>query len=171
MVLQFFRRANEEALASGRPPVLWSDIVLWKSDICGAYNLIRFRPEDVHLLASETDDEKIIIFLVGTFGWCGTPAAFHVVTRAIVYELKARLRGDAEMYVDDVGGVCLRSDVDFDMSTARKIIEGLLGPGSVAEDKTETSDDNGGSPTLIGYTLNVNDVLVTVSDRNIHKAV
>lgn len=99
MVLQFFRRMNDEAAAAGRPPVLWSDITMWKTDICGAYNLIRFRPEDVHYLASETDDEKIIIFLVGTFGWCGTPAAFQVVTRAIVFELKNRPESDAEMYV------------------------------------------------------------------------
>ena len=171
MVLQFFRRVNEDAHAAGQPPVQWSDIVLWKMDICGAYNLISFRPEDVHLLASETDDEKIIIFLVGTFGWCGTPAAFHVVTRAIVFELKARLTGDAEMYVDDVGGVCLRHDLAADMATAQKVIEGLLGPGSLAEDKTETSDQHDGSLTLIGYTLDLTRALVTVSERNILKAV
>ena len=78
-----------------------------------------------------------------------------------MFELKNRLRGDAEMYVDDVGGVCLRSDLTSDMQTAaRNVIEGLLGPGSVAEDKTETSDENGGQLTLIGYTIDLGAALI-----------
>jgi hypothetical protein len=37
-----------------------------------------------------------------------TPAAFQVITRAIVWELRHKLRGKAKMYVDDIFRVSLK---------------------------------------------------------------
>ena len=57
-------------------------------------------------MAAEMDEDRIIFFLCGVFGWTGMPAAFQVVTRAIQYELDKKLKGLLCMYVvDDVAGV------------------------------------------------------------------
>ena len=101
MILAFYREQKEID-----PSLTWADIRVWRMDLRGTYNLISFHPDDVHYLASQTSDEKVIIFLVGIFGCTGTPAAFYVVTGAIVHELKHVLTGAANMYVDDIFGVC-----------------------------------------------------------------
>jgi hypothetical protein len=105
MILQFFRMAREKD-----PSVQWEDIIIRKMDLKGAYTLSFFKTEDVRLLCSEMTDEQIIVFICGIFGWTGTPAAFQVVTRAILWDLSLILLGLALMFVDDIIGVCLLMD-------------------------------------------------------------
>jgi hypothetical protein len=41
------------------------------------------------------------------------------------------------MYVDDIFGVSLRKNLEYDMACARKTVTDLLGSKSLAEDKEE----------------------------------
>jgi hypothetical protein len=99
--------------------------VIWKMDLRGADTLINFRTEDVRLMSSEMIGDIIISFIYGIFGWTGTPAAFQVVTRALLWELTQVLVGLALMYVDDIRGVCLRNDVESEMDKTR-VVHGLV---------------------------------------------
>jgi hypothetical protein len=68
-------------------------------DLKGAYTLLSFHDEDVPLLGSLIDENRVIFFLCGVFGWSGTPAAFQVVTRAIKFEVYQLIDGCLGMSV------------------------------------------------------------------------
>lgn len=149
--------------AKGRDPSLrWEDMRIWKMDLRGAYTLLSFRPEDVGLFAMLLSDDLVYLQMVGIFGWSGTPAAFQVVTRAITWELRHALQSRTVMYVDDIMGVCFERDLAADLATARSICTDLLGPGSVADDKTES----GVRLDVIGYTISLPDNRVLISRKN-----
>jgi hypothetical protein len=136
---------------SKNPHVRWEDMRIWKMDLKGAYTLLSFRPEDVGLFAMLLTGDLVYLQIAGIFGWSGTPAAFQVVTRAICWELRHSLRGRSLMYVDDILGVCFESDLKEDLATTRSICTDLLGPSSVADDKTEF----GVRLDMIGYTIDL----------------
>ena len=115
----------------------WEDMRIWKMDLRGAYTLLSYRPEDVGLFAMLLTGDVVYFQIAGIFGWSGTPAAFHVVTRAISWELQHALIGRALMYVDDIVGVCFATDLEADLRTTKQICTDLLGSGSIADDKTE----------------------------------
>jgi hypothetical protein len=94
------------------PTVHWSELVMFKMDLAGAYTLISFDPDDVPLMGFELTEERVIFFLCGIFGWSGTPAAFQVVTRACLFELRKLVVGRVCMYVDDVICICLLRNLD-----------------------------------------------------------
>jgi hypothetical protein len=156
-------------------------IRLWKMDLKGAYTLISYRAEDVHLMACSVPDDLVIFFLCGTFGWGGTPYAFQVVTRALVWELNSplgtvgsRLRGKALMYVDDLAGVSFEDDLQHDLGVAHALIEGLLGIGAVAADKTkldgEEQDTKPGELNFIGYKIDHHLKKTGITRKNVIKA-
>jgi hypothetical protein len=80
-------------------------------------------------------DDVVYFQIAGIFGWSDTPDAFHVVTRAISWELRHTLAGRALMYVDDIVGICLDTDLASDLSRTKTICTDLLGPKAIAEDK------------------------------------
>jgi hypothetical protein len=82
-------------------------------------------------------DNLVYLQFAGIFGWAGTPAVFQVVTRAIQWELRHTLTSSTIMYVDDIVGVCMASDVTEDLRRTRDVCTNLLGPSAVADDKTE----------------------------------
>jgi hypothetical protein len=157
MVYDFWRAAKER-----NPLVRWEDMRIWKMDLRGAYTLLSFRPEDVGLFAMLLSDDLVYLQMVGIFGWSGTPAAFQVVTRAITWELRHALRSRTVMYVDDIMGVCFAEDLEVDLARAKDICTSLLGPGSVADDKTES----GVRLDMIGYTISLPDNRVLISRKN-----
>jgi hypothetical protein len=165
MILRFYR----EAVAKD-PSVKWTDLVIWKMDLRGAYNLISFATGDVRYVASELSGDKVMFFLCGIFGWTGTPAAFQVVTRAISWELEQVLVGLMLMYVDDMVGVCLRKDVEGELAKARQLCTSLLGDNAVEELKTEV----GRRTTVIGYLFDLDSVLeravVSIAPKNVLRA-
>jgi bacterioferritin-associated ferredoxin len=57
---------------------------IWIIDLRGAYTLLSFRPEDVGLFATLLSDDLVYLQMVGTFCSSCTPAAFQVITRAIM---------------------------------------------------------------------------------------
>jgi hypothetical protein len=141
----------------------WNDLELFSKDLKGAFTLLFFDAEDVQHLAMEMTDEMVIIFICGIFGWTGTPAAFQVINRAIMHELKYILHGAAIMYSDDILVVTTKSAALEDMSATDNVCSNLMGPDSVEETKTKS----GRSLTFIGYEIDLDKRLVTISKRNI----
>ena len=120
MILDFWDNISKD-----NPGAVWSDLVMWKMDLKGAYTLMDVRPEEAGMFAQELVDDLIFFHLCGVFGWSCTPAAFQVITRAIVWELRHKLRGRAKMYVDDLFGISLRTNLEYDMACARKAVTDL----------------------------------------------
>ena len=147
-------------------------IRIWKMDIAGAYTQLTYRAEDVHLMACALPGDLVAFFTCGTFGWGAMPFAFNVITKAIVWELnegtKYKLNGRCLMYVDDLAGVCFDDDMASDQDKAKTLIEGLLGDGAIATDKTEPDDD--GHLDFIGYNVDIRNKRVGISRRNTLKA-
>jgi hypothetical protein len=144
------------------PECKWEDMRIWKMDLKGAYTLLSYRPEDVGLFAMLLTDDMVYFQIAGIFCWSGTPAAFHVVTRAITWELRHALVGRALMYVDDIVGVCFVGDLGSELQRTKEICTDLLGPGSIADDKTEY----GTRLDMIGYTLDLTTHRVSISSKN-----
>jgi hypothetical protein len=144
----------------------WDELVMWKMDLKGAYTLIDIRPEEVAMFAQELVDGLMYFHLCGVFGWSCTPAAFQVVTRAIVWEMKHKLKGKGIMYVDDILGICLRSQLQHDMDCTRRIVTDLMGPGSLAIEKEE----HGTRLEIIGWLIDLDTCRLSIARKNLLKA-
>ena len=116
------------------PGLTMADIDLWKTDLRGAYTLMSFKATNCIKSAVELVGGMTIIFLCGRFGWSSTPAAFQVITRAMVIELGRILMGMALMYVDDIVGISKRSELGRDLDAARGVCTQLLGEHAVQDD-------------------------------------
>jgi hypothetical protein len=134
--------------------------------VIGISNRFDIPPEWAHLFAQEIYNGKLILHNCGVFGGTVTPGAFQTVTRCVLHEVSATTKGGAEMYVDDLGGICMKVDVDYEMSRAKHIITDLLGDNSVQEEKNIT----GQVVKIIGWEFNLITQKVTVPRRNLMKA-
>jgi hypothetical protein len=65
-----------EEILTGQPDASWSDLVMWKMDLKGAYTLVDVHPDEVGMFAQEMMDGLMYYHLCGVFGWSCTPAAF-----------------------------------------------------------------------------------------------
>ena len=140
----------------------WDDLILWKKDLQGAFNLLWFRPADVPHLAFLLTGSLVVLHLAGMFGWVGMPFAFDVVTRCLRALVRSVIRGKADMYVDDVMAVSPRYALHLDMQAAHTAICDLLGPKAVAPAK----DESGRVLDWIGWEIDLDSRLVTLSHRN-----
>ena len=85
MIMSFFSRAKLKD-----PEVKWEDLWLWKMDLrAAAFTLLSVAPKNTPLFTMNLTDGLVIQVLCGLFGWTGTPFAFQVVTRAILFKLLA----------------------------------------------------------------------------------
>ena len=158
MVLEFFDSLNDAN---------WNELVLWKMDLKGAYTLLSFQPNVVRYLGGELISGDYIFFLSGIFGWNGTPSAFQVVTRAIQFECDKQLAGKAKMYVYDLMGICLRSQVDSEINIITNICFTLFNSECIESSKTLI----GRRLDFIGYTVDLDQRLISVSERNYLKCI
>jgi hypothetical protein len=149
------------------PDLEWKDMRIWVMDIAAAYTHLDIPSEMAHLYAQEINNGLIILHHCGVFGGSVTPAAFQPVTRCVLHEVRAETKGGADMYVDDLAGVCMEKDVEWEMSRAEQIITDLLGPGSVQLEKNVV----GQVVTIIGWSFNLKDQTVTVARKNLMKAI
>jgi hypothetical protein len=143
----------------------WDNIILWKMDLKGAFNLLWFKAAHTRYLAFPLTDGITVVHLAGMFGWVGMPFAFQVITRVVVALISFVILGLVLMYVDDVIGVSNLEAVESDMSAAHTAIVGLLGEDSVAISKNE----KGRALDVIGWCVDLDEQTVTVSARNLHK--
>jgi len=148
----------------------WDDLVLWKMDLKGAFNLIFFNPEEAGLLAMELTGGLTMISLVGTFGHQSTPFAFDVLSRTIIADVRSQIHGDAEICCDDLMGACAIWERVEDMETAHGCIETLFGPDSVADDKTDLGVDNlGRHIDFIGWYVDLDEARLGIARHNVLK--
>jgi hypothetical protein len=161
MVWQFWLKVLER-----NPHAKWTDLRIWKMDLRGAYTLICFGPDDAGLFGMLLTEDLVYLQIAGIFGWAGTPAAFQVVTRAIIWELRHALQSDVLMYVDDIMGVGMAEHVPTDIALTRAICTSLLGPNSVADDKTE----QGRRLDVIGYVIDLDTQRVSIARKNLLSA-
>jgi hypothetical protein len=120
-----------------------------------------YEASGVSKLAMELTDDKVIIFICGIFGWTGTPAAFQVINRALLHELKHAIKGDVVIYSDDILIVTLRKHLEHDSHITDKTCTNLMGPDSVETSKTES----GRTLSFIGYDIDLDMKLITISER------
>lgn len=158
MILDYYDNATRKI-----PDLNWDDLELFTKDLKGAFTLMFFDADGVQNLAMEMTGERVIIFICGIFGWTGTPAAFQVINRAIIHELKYVLQGTAIMYSDDILVVTTKNAAPHDMQATDKVCSNLMGPNSVEQEKTES----GRCVTFIGYDIDLDKQLITISKRNI----
>ena len=144
----------------------WEDLILWKVDLKGAYTLLSFSEGAVPYVSAELTEDRVILFLSGIFGWTGTPACFQVVTRALVWEFRQVVSGSCVMYVDDACGVSLKKDVAADVAKVSDICRTLFRAECIESSKTEM----GRRIDFIGYTIDLDLLRVSVTERNFLKA-
>ena len=143
----------------------WDNTVLWKIDLKGAFTLLFVQPTSCQRLAFALTGDLTMVYHVGMFGWTGMPAAFQVVTRIITRLVNLRLKGKAEMYVDDLMGCCHHDDLQDELEAARAVCNGLLGEGAVEEKKTTS----GRQQDFIGWQINLDRRSVSVAAHNYQK--
>lgn len=146
------------------------ELVLYKMDLKGAFTLLFVNPEHVRRLAFELTDGLTMFYITGMFGWSGTPAAFDVVSRVIRKTLKMILLGDADIYVDDIMGVCSRKELVGEMRKVRNMLTGLLGPSALAVEKEETSAFSE-EIVWVGWGIDLRSGTISLSTKNCLKCV
>ena len=162
MVFEFWEREKKI-----NPKARWEDIELWKMDLAGAFTLLSFQAAMVRHVALALWGGLIVFFLCGVFGWTGTPGCFQVVNRTLMYEAAKLLRGLAQMFCDDVMGVCFSKDVSHDQQVLRWLIQTLFNDeGAVAEQKTE----RGRKLVILGYNVDLDTLVASIDDKNLYNA-
>ncbi|KAJ1437277.1 hypothetical protein B484DRAFT_428363 [Ochromonadaceae sp. CCMP2298] len=102
----------------------------------------------------------------------GDPAPMNTLFTKLEADLRFRwelgriLRGAAGIYVDDIVGECRREDLDSELATGKRLVESLLGPRTIEDDKTKT----GRRIEVIGFTLDLDRQLLAISDRCVERA-
>jgi len=144
-----------------------SEVMLWAKDLKGAFTLLRFHPAQSRLFALGLECGLTTICPCGNFGWVGTPYAFNVVSRTLEVITEHTIDGAGLWYVDDLNGCSNRRTYESDMNRVDDEVRTLLGPGSVAADK----DKSGRQLDMIGWLIDLDAQLVTISDRNFDKTV
>jgi hypothetical protein len=140
-----------------------NDMILWKIDLKGAFNLIFFEAKRAGLFSMSLNQFITIISLVGNFGWTGTPFAFGVISQSLLFGIRKRLRGNVEICTDDLCGVSHRNDVDHDIAIVREVIIKLLGPFAINEKKTVVAR----VADIVGWSINLDTQLVTMAKHNL----
>jgi hypothetical protein len=102
-----------------------------------------------------------MVYIVGMFGWTGTPFAFDVVTKSLRRAIRKIISGSLEMYVDDLMGCSLISQTDNDIQLAGDECRSLAGPEAMAEEKTE----KGRILIFLGWEINLDTKMVTTVFR------
>jgi hypothetical protein len=103
----------------------------------------------------------------GNFGLSEFPFIFAVITRVCESEIKELLHGKMLMYVDDMMGVCHRKSLTHDMAVTRDYCIKLLGPDSVADDKSAS----GRRLDIIGWCIDLDKIRVTIARKNLLKLI
>lgn len=144
----------------------WENVRIWKMDVEGAFTLMDFDPRDVRLMSFEMTDELTYFPIAGIFGLTGMPFAFNVATKVLKETINGKIKGEMVMYVDDVIGISAVWHVNSDMQIAKRAIEGMFGPGTVASAKT----DMGTALDVIGWNLDCSSQSFSMSGRNADRA-
>lgn len=141
-------------------------IRMWKDDISGAFTHFRFRPQDVRLLAHILDQERVVIYLFGMFGWTACPAVFGVITRLLTVACCRALLGLLKIYVDDLMGVATVDTADRDQAHCQKMVRGLLGDAAINAKKSVPPSS---TCEMIGWEIDVLAGVIRPNARGVRK--
>ena len=142
-------------------------VVVWKTDLKGAFTLLKFDPDHVHLMSSFLTDGSIYIGIRGNFGWSGMPFAFNIASRFLEIRIRRDINGDCHIYCDDAIGISALSDWISDRSRAVSIMTDLFGDDAEEPSKRESSADNADrSVTVLGWSINLTHFTVDISPSN-----
>ena len=100
-----------------------------KEDVVGAFKNFMFDPTRIRLMGFTVDDDYILFYLVGMFGYSGCPFIFGVFTRAILRWIQKRIHptSRAKMFCDDVMAFSGVSNAAPDQVVVVNGIEGAFG--------------------------------------------
>jgi hypothetical protein len=139
--------------------------VLWKMDLANAFGLLDVHPESIRLCCNALENNLTVMYTQGWFGWSGTPFAFDVISRSLRNRLRVVLKGVVHVYVDDIFGCCLESDLEHELRTTKETTQSLLGPSCIAEEKTES----GRILEIIGWSFDLDKERVFLARHNFLK--
>eukprot|EP01041_Mallomonas_annulata_P009830 gene9830-20447_t len=141
------------------------DVALWKQDLSNAFGLLDVHPESARLVASSLGDNLTYLYLIGFFGWSGTPYAFDVITRTLRRRISREVEGRMTMYVDDILGCSRLANLRTDMETSANLARTLLGPNAMAADKEQW----GRKLDMLGWSFDLDLGVVFIADHNFYK--
>jgi len=151
----------------------WRFIILWKDDLVGAYTLLNIHPESVSLLCAElinNPDERLLAFNTAmAFGGVQFPYVMNVVSRNLQLEYNVVCTDGALIYSDDSMGCCYVENLSHDVAAARKAQTDLLGPGCIDVNPETTKYKADRILSVIGWEINLDTRLVSMSVRNSNK--
>jgi hypothetical protein len=141
------------------------EVMLWAKYLKGAFTLLRFHPSQSRLFALGLACGLTTICPCGNFGWVGTPYAFNVVSRTLDIITGHTIEGAGLWYVDDLNACSNKRTYVQDMSRVDDEVRTLLGSESVAAEK----DKSGRRLDMIGWLIDLDAQLVTISEKNFNK--
>jgi hypothetical protein len=143
----------------------WDKIVLRTHDLANAFMLLDILTESAQLLANKLTENVTLMYMVGMFGWVGTPYAFDIITRSLRWAIRRKITGRLDMYVDDLMGCSRSENREEDMRIAADIARQLLGPDAIAETKAEF----GRRIDMLGWVIDLDKRVVFIAEHNFMK--
>ena len=145
----------------------WGNIILWKKDLKGAFNLLNYNPDYCKWFAFPLTDDIVVIHLAGLFGWIGMPHAFQVFTRVLQKLCRHLISGLCYWYVDDLMAVSPTTLYVNDSAIVDSHVQQLLGQGSIA--LTKSQHDR--CLEFLGWDFDLDQQTITLCARNMNKLV
>eukprot|EP01036_Dinobryon_divergens_P034933 gene34933-45212_t len=139
--------AKEKAIARyGQWQLQWSDMIIFKEDIKGCFNQLRWSIPSAKLLGSMVDDDVVFVMVTGGFGHTSTPMQWDVFGQAIRRRVKhgsspeltpsaplcdqGPLLCPLDIYVDDSFGAGRPDHVQIARERVVLVTEGIISDAS-----------------------------------------
>jgi len=142
----------------------FDSILLWKEDISGAFTHFYYKPSQAKWLSFAMSQTYILIFIMGMFGWSGSPYVFGVFSRAILRYILARIDGKCHVYCDDFIGASPVNRALADSLISQQAIESCFGEGTAAKDKRVTPCVD---TDIIGWQVNIMNITIRPNYKGI----
>ena len=110
------------------------------------------------------EDNLVMIYTHGFFGWCGQPMVFGIISRALDNLVQSIIHGAGSIYVDDLGGFVQHKYGPQDLANVRAAVVGLLGENSMSD-----KSHYGVTGNLIGWFVNLETATIRPNDKGIRK--
>lgn len=140
-------------------------LLFYKTDIVAAYTQVYIHPDSVKYLCTWLTD-GISINLAMVFGGVQFPYAWNIISQCLQWEYNLKLSGRALIYSDDTGWIGHIDDLQNDKAIIREIQTSLMGPNCIEADLLLSKDKEGRIIEFIGYTIDLDHLLVSLSRRN-----
>jgi hypothetical protein len=109
-----------------------------------------------------------MIYLVGMFGWTGSPFVFGVFSRAFQRQCEARITGKLEVYVDDFMAASPAVSARDDQLVTQQFVRLACGPKAINVSK---SLPPARTAEFIGWFIDLNLASLRPNDKGIRKLV